>query len=251
LLGSAAFITAYVKNAGAAWEGIGAGVALAGLSAFALIYAQRFVRPQEVVDEIAAAAAPVSARDLDLADERVSRRTALHRLAAAAVGALACAALVPLRSFAPARRRAAANGWAPGVRVVREDGTPIKAHDVDVGSATTIFPQHMRGDAGAQATLLRVEPSLLALPPERATWTPLGCIAYSRVCTHVGCPVALYRAASQQLFCPCHQSTFDVVRAATPVSGPAERPLPQLPLVIDREGYLAASGGFSGPVGPG
>jgi ubiquinol-cytochrome c reductase iron-sulfur subunit len=67
----------------------------------------------------------------------------------------------------------------------------------------------------------------------------------------VGCPVGLYQTESALLLCPCHQSTFDVMRAAKPVFGPAARSLPQLPLGLDDEGYVIATADFSGPVGPG
>ena len=76
-------------------------------------------------------------------------------------------------------------------------------------------------------------------------------MAYSKVCTHAGCPVGLYRAREHQLLCPCHQSTFDVLRGAVPVFGPAARPLPQLPISVDAEGYLVALGDFPDPIGPG
>jgi ubiquinol-cytochrome c reductase iron-sulfur subunit len=81
-------------------------------------------------------------------------------------------------------------------------------------------------------------------------WAPDGLIAFSKVCTHAGCPVGLYEASSHQLLCPCHQSAFDVLRGARPSSGPADRALPQLPLMIDTDGVLRARGDFSSPVGP-
>jgi ubiquinol-cytochrome c reductase iron-sulfur subunit len=77
-------------------------------------------------------------------------------------------------------------------------------------------------------------------------------VAYSRLCTHAGCAVALYRDRDQALFCPCHQATFDARRGATPTGGPASVPLPQLPIAVDADGYLVATGDLSmdpGPVG--
>jgi ubiquinol-cytochrome c reductase iron-sulfur subunit len=76
-------------------------------------------------------------------------------------------------------------------------------------------------------------------------------VAYSKVCTHAGCPVDLYQEQLYQLLCPCHQSLFDVLKGAQPVFGPAPRPLPQLPLKIDEAGYLVASAGYDQPIGPG
>src|SRR5690606_26047816 len=98
--------------------------------------------------------------------------------------------------------------------------------------------------------LIRVDPDELRLPPERAEWAPEGLVAYSKICTHVGCPVGLYRETTHELLCPCHQSTFDVLRGARPVFGPATRSLPQLPITIDDEGYVVAISDYTEPVGP-
>jgi ubiquinol-cytochrome c reductase iron-sulfur subunit len=113
-----------------------------------------------------------------------------------------------------------------------------------------VFPEGNVGAHEASALLIRLEDGLAQLPSDRTGWTPSGNIAYSKICTHAGCPVALYRKESYQLYCPCHQSTFDVLFAARPLSGPATRALPQLPLAVDGEGYLIAQGDFSDPVGP-
>jgi ubiquinol-cytochrome c reductase iron-sulfur subunit len=75
-------------------------------------------------------------------------------------------------------------------------------------------------------------------------------VAYSKICTHTGCPVGLLRTDDASLYCPCHQAQFDAARAAVPTFGPATRPLPQLPLGVDGRGYLIALGDFSQPVGP-
>ncbi|MGH6876918.1 MAG: ubiquinol-cytochrome c reductase iron-sulfur subunit, partial [Rhizomicrobium sp.] len=87
--------------------------------------------------------------------------------------------------------------------------------------------------------------------PGRETWGPKGYLAYSKMCTHAGCPVGLYEEVTQQLLCPCHQSLFNVKTGANPVFGPAPRPLPQLPLRIDSAGFLVAQAGYDQPVGPG
>jgi ubiquinol-cytochrome c reductase iron-sulfur subunit len=99
--------------------------------------------------------------------------------------------------------------------------------------------------------LVRVEASRLRPRPGRETWAPEGNVAYSKICTHVGCPVGLYQAPTHELVCPCHQSTFDVLDGARPKFGPATRSLPQLPLAVDQEGFLVAQGDFDEPVGPG
>ena len=101
-----------------------------------------------------------------------------------------------------------------------------------------------------QTVLVRVEPGLNKPAEGREDWAPDGLLAYSKVCTHAGCPVGLYRAQDKRLICPCHQSTFDVLRGATPVYGPAARPLPQLPIRLEADGTFTAEGDFPEPVGP-
>jgi ubiquinol-cytochrome c reductase iron-sulfur subunit len=134
--------------------------------------------------------------------------------------------------------------------VVDEEGRPLRPEDVELESVTTVYPEGEVGSADSQAVLVKVAPELLALSGRGRDWVPEGCVAYSKICTHAGCPVGLYRAEAHELLCPCHQSTFDVLRGATPVFGPAARALPQLPLELDENGYLVAGGDFPEPVGP-
>jgi ubiquinol-cytochrome c reductase iron-sulfur subunit len=98
--------------------------------------------------------------------------------------------------------------------------------------------------------LIRLRPEEFNLDAERLSWTYEGIIAFSKICSHMGCAVALYEQNTKHLLCPCHQSTFDVTRAAKVLFGPAARPLPQLALALDAEGYLVAKQPFSEPVGP-
>jgi ubiquinol-cytochrome c reductase iron-sulfur subunit len=102
----------------------------------------------------------------------------------------------------------------------------------------------------AAVLLVRLEPGELKEAPDRADWSYNGIVAYSKICTHVGCPVALYEQQTHHLLCPCHQSTFDVTEHAKVVFGPAAHPLPQLAITVDDDGYLVAQGDFSEPVGP-
>ncbi len=176
----------------------------------------------------------------------------MRRTVILAGGAIAAAALFPLRSLGPKPGRTLLRTpWRPNVRVTTLDGEPVRAVDVPLGGLLTVFPEGSPGSSDGQAVLVRVEPGLLELPPDRASWAVDGIVAFSKVCTHAGCPVGLYEADSHQLLCPCHQSAFDVLRGAKPVSGPAAWPLPQLPLVADADGVLRAQGDFSEPVGPG
>jgi ubiquinol-cytochrome c reductase iron-sulfur subunit len=134
--------------------------------------------------------------------------------------------------------------------LVDVDGLPVGIDSLQTGTILTVFPAGSVGSADSQTVLIRVDPALLRLPAGAADWAPQGCIAYSKVCTHAGCPVGLYREVSHELICPCHQSTFDVLRGATPTSGPAARPLPQLPIQLESDGTFTALSDFQAPVGP-
>jgi len=131
------------------------------------------------------------------------------------------------------------------------EGKPVKVGDLELNSLILVYPENSLGSEKAQTVLLRVDPALIQMPPERANWAPNGNLAYSRVCTHAGCSVGLFETTAHLLLCPCHQSTFDVLRCAQPTGGPAARPLPQLPIYADSNGVLRAGGGFSEPPGPG
>jgi ubiquinol-cytochrome c reductase iron-sulfur subunit len=155
--------------------------------------------------------------------------------------------------------------WSAGARLMRDpSGTPIKASDVQVGSVFHVIPEglaelgrenesyhHMLEEKAKAAVLLvRLDPADLIESEEKKDWSYQGIVAYSKICTHVGCPVALYEQHTHHLLCPCHQSTFDVTDACKVVFGPAARPLPQLPITVDKDGYLIAQSDFNEPVGP-
>jgi ubiquinol-cytochrome c reductase iron-sulfur subunit len=183
--------------------------------------------------------------------EEIKRRRILARLLLGAGAALGVAALFPIRSLGRAPSGSLfTTAWRAGSRLVGEDGQPITRDTLEVGSFTTVFPEGHAGSSDAQAVLIRVDPRLLRLPPDRAAGAPEGLVAYSKLCTHAGCPLGLYLAAVHELRCPCHQSTFDVLDGATPVYGPAPRPLPQLPIEVAGDGSLVARGDFTEPVGP-
>jgi ubiquinol-cytochrome c reductase iron-sulfur subunit len=148
--------------------------------------------------------------------------------------------------------------WEKGTRLARDpSGQPIKASEVTLGSVFHVIPEglgdmpHMLEEkAKAIVLLMRLKPEDLEELPERKNWSYDGIVAYSKVCTHVGCPVALYEQQTHHLLCPCHQSQFDVTNHCAVIFGPAARPLPQLPIAIDDEGYLIAQSDFHEPVGP-
>jgi ubiquinol-cytochrome c reductase iron-sulfur subunit len=163
-------------------------------------------------------------------------RPLFGRLWFGAAGALTLLGIVPLIALARKPGRAMRTGWGPGIRLVDENNAPIGRDRLAPGGIETVFPQGAAGLPEAPAVLIRGDDGTYR--------------AFSKVCTHAGCPVALYRRASHQLICPCHQSIFDVNDGAKNVSGPAPRPLPGLPLTVDAGGFLVARGDFDAPVGP-
>jgi ubiquinol-cytochrome c reductase iron-sulfur subunit len=239
-------------------EGVLLAVGAGGLAVGMITWAHRLL-PQgpEVEDrEVFRHRAPSSdekAFEADLSRGGVfTRRRLILRSLGASVAAFGVALLFPLRSLGPRPSDAELDDtpWAPGVRLVNSDGTAVMAADVPMGGLVTVFPDGAVNSETGQAVLVRVEPNLIRPLPGRQDWAPQGLVAYSKVCTHAGCPVGLYEAASHQLLCPCHQSTFNVLDGAKPVFGPAAAPLPQLPLKIGVDGSVQASGGFSDPPGP-
>lgn len=182
----------------------------------------------------------------------VTRRRLLTFSFLAFAGGLGAAVLSMFRSFGPnPNETLTATSWKSGSRLVRADGTPIRAEDLRIGGVLTVYPEGNAGDPQAQTLLIHVRPDLLELPPDRRAWAPNGLVAYSKICTHAACPLGLYQEEQHLLLCPCHQSTFDVLTGARPTSGPATRPLPQLPLEVNPDGFVVALSDYPDPVGPG
>jgi ubiquinol-cytochrome c reductase iron-sulfur subunit len=255
MAGSLALAAVYVLGGQPQLEGTFLAVSLASIGAALILWGKRIL---DGPDDVEPREAPSPPGEVEAAEEAVqeggeqmARRRFLIRLLGAAGGALGIALVFPIRSLGPSPGTTlTTTPWRDGSRLVTGDGTPLRPSDLETASIVTVFPQDAIGSADAQAVLVRVDPADLALPPGRDGWAPEGNVCYSKVCTHAGCPVGLYVETEHALRCPCHQSTFDVLTGAEPVSGPAVRPLPQLPLEVDSEGYLVAGGGFSGPVGP-
>jgi ubiquinol-cytochrome c reductase iron-sulfur subunit len=239
-------------------EGILFAIALGGLGVALGIWANRLLDAREVVEErheLTSGPAGRQALGEALAEEVgpvLGRRSLLLKLLAGAGGALGLALLLPVLSLGPAPGRSLKmTSWARGRRVVDENGKLVTLATVPQDGFLTVFPEGHEGAADAQTLLIHVRKGSLRLPPDRLAAVPDGThVAYSKICTHAGCPVGLYRAESQSLICPCHQSQFDVSDGARPFFGPAARPLPQLPLGVDDEGVLVAQGDFYEPVGP-
>jgi ubiquinol-cytochrome c reductase iron-sulfur subunit len=246
--------------------GLSLGLSLASAAA-ALILAGKRVAPQEqLVEERPELVHEEDAREseqlLSAGSEGISRRRLITGAAAVTGLGLGGALLVPITSSGPNVGDAIDDSpWHPGRGVVDVNGNPILASDVVEKAVLTGFPQ----DADPQLlaspiVIVKVPLDQLHLPDHRTAeqWAPQGIVAYSKICTHAGCAVSLYRnplfsphEPRPALVCPCHYSTFDPARGAEVIFGPAGRSLPQLPLAVDpSSGGLVANGGFSGSVGP-
>ena len=243
--------------------GLSLGLSFAFLSAACIVVAKSLVPAEQIVDEYPESEHGYEQATVEqLVDESGSRftRRRLVKLAAGGAGAALGAALVtPAASLGPLLdvdqlRRTA---WRRGVRLGDSDDKPIRATDVSTKSFLTAFPEGADKDAvGSPLVVVRLDPASLELPAGRDGWAPNGIVAYSKICTHAGCAIALYRtplyeptSAKAALVCPCHYSTFDPAAGGKVLFGPAGRNLPQLPLMIEN-GELRAAGDFSGPVGP-
>ncbi|PWJ49876.1 menaquinol-cytochrome c reductase iron-sulfur subunit precursor [Quadrisphaera granulorum] len=189
----------------------------------------------------------------------VMRRTVIRNSLIGALGILPIPAVVLFRDLGPLPGEVLRHSlWENGVRLTRDpDGTPIRAADVTYGSVFHVIPDGMEDSAHpieekakAAVLLIRIQPEKVQAAPERDGWDYDGIYAYSKICTHVGCPVALYEQQTHHLLCPCHQSTFDLTQHCKVIFGPAKRPLPQLPITVDNEGYLVAQRDFPYPPGP-
>jgi len=238
-------------------EGVGLGVALGGICVGVVAWAKRlmprgpFEQPRDVLPR-QAAERPHAEASFEEGVQAIGRRAFLGRLFAAALGALGLAAIFPIRSLGERPGTSLFHtSWRAGSRVVTEHGAPVKPSDLLVDGILTVFPGEAVGSADSQTLLIHLPPGTYRPLTGREGWAPGDVVAFSKVCTHAGCPVGLYRADAKELFCPCHQSVFEVLQAATPSEGPATRPLPQLPLDVDAQGYLTARGDFPEPVGPG
>jgi ubiquinol-cytochrome c reductase iron-sulfur subunit len=191
---------------------------------------------------------------------RITRKRLLKAAGGTAGGAIGLAALTPALSLGPwfDVDPLYRTPWRRGRRLVDDKGKPYRAEEIEVGTFYTAFAEGSSPrNLGSMLVLVRVDPATLRLPRGRAAWAPEGILAFSKVCTHAGCAIALYRKPTYApvqpdaaLVCPCHYSTFDPARGGEVIFGPAGRPLPQLPLAVDSAGELRAAGTFSQAIGP-
>jgi ubiquinol-cytochrome c reductase iron-sulfur subunit len=244
--------------------GLALGLGLLGLAAALIVTAKRLVVTEELEDDYPVFEHREEQETIVRAAEESGSRLTRRRLFAlglgAAGGTLGLALLAPLASLGPVLDMAPFYRvpWRRGRRLIDEDGRPYRASDIDEGTFYTAFPEGAdKEELGSPLVVVRLRQSELDLPPENAAFAARGIVAFSKICTHAGCAIALYRTPlfppaepKPALVCPCHYSTFDPATGGTVIFGPAGRKLPMLPLTIDRRGYLRAAGTFDGPVGP-
>jgi ubiquinol-cytochrome c reductase iron-sulfur subunit len=223
----------------------------------------------------------LNALAMGIEESGIARRPLIRNSLLGAVGLLGIPAVVMLRDLGPLPGDKLYHTiWGEGtaehpMRIVRDAiWTPILASDLEIGDLVNCQPDAYKNPqrygidpAEVEGTELQVQKSkaslvLLRMDPadikpgkdvngnSTANWSYQGIVAYSKICTHVGCPISLNERTTHHLLCPCHQSTFDLSNSGKVIFGPAGRPLPQLPITVDNEGYLVAQHDFDEPVGP-
>jgi ubiquinol-cytochrome c reductase iron-sulfur subunit len=239
-------------------------------------WARKLMSDQEITEDRHPAAssqedreATLQALSAGLEESGIGRRHLVRNSLLGAVALIALPPIVLLRDLGPLPGDALTRTiWTRGMRIARDVlGTPIRPSDMEIGDLINAEPEaifevddngeHLIEGAELQVTksksavvVVRMEPDEIIPGPGRENWSVAGIVAYSKICTHVGCPISLYERTTHHLLCPCHQSTFDLADAGKVIFGPAARALPQLPIMVDDEGYLVARSDFTEPVGP-
>ncbi|HAM25054.1 MAG TPA: ubiquinol-cytochrome C reductase [Actinobacteria bacterium] len=249
--------------------GMASGLALFLIGAGAIQWARKLMSDEEIVDERKSFSSDDETRDAVVEKFRqgtdesgFTKRPIIRRTLLAAMALVPIPAIVLLRDLGPLpEKKFRTTTWAKGKRIVADVSyKPIRPEDIPIGGLVAgALPadirevEELQGNlnerAKATIILVRMDPSEI-----RGQQIPGGdvdgIIAFSKICTHLGCPIALYQQRTKHLLCPCHQSTFDLADKGDVIFGPAARRLPQLPIGVDNEGYLVATGDFQEPVGP-
>lgn len=273
-----AFIVSYLAiPPDASILGIGAlNLALGGFLGMALLligigaiqWGKKLMSDREIVDIRHEASSTTQERAEALAlfdqgaeESQLSRRPIIRRSLIGAMGLLLLTPVILLRDLGPLPKGAPSRTiWAKGIRIVNDvTYVPVKASDLQLGSIVNAVPENLTKlegkeflDAKAKAAVIivRMLPGDIKAFPNRATWGVDGVLCYSKICTHVGCPINLWESQTHKLLCPCHQSTFDLADNGKVLFGPAARDLPQLPIMVDSSGFLVAQSDFTEAVGP-
>lgn len=258
--------------------GLSLGLALLLIGIGVVQWARLIMDDREVVETRHSSSSPDAVRteviqglDDGIKESGISRRRMIGTSLLAAVGLTLVAPLVTLLDAGPwplpSKRRETIERtlWADGtpqnpIRLVNDvTFQPIRAAAMEIGQLVNAEPANLQDlhghayqieKAKAAIVIVKMDPNSVKVPPRRQDWHVGGIFAYSKICTHVGCPISLWEQQTHHLLCPCHQSTFDLGDAGKVVFGPAARALPQLPITVDNEGYLIARSDFTVPVGP-
>jgi ubiquinol-cytochrome c reductase iron-sulfur subunit len=256
--------------------GLTLGLALLLIGSGALQWARKLMSDVEIAE----ARHPVASSETDreetlaalevgISDSGIRRRPLIRNSLIGAVAALGLPAIVALRDLGPLPgTKLEVTVWRKGMRVVNDiAGTPIRPEEVEIGQLINAEPvvffqtdaeghpkfegtELLQAKAKAAVIVVRMRPEDITPAKGRENWGIDGILCYSKICTHVGCPISLWEQQTHHLLCPCHQSTFDLGDNGKVIFGPASRALPQLPLMVDSEGYLVAQSDFTEPVGP-
>lgn len=259
-------------NASNLFLGITMGLALFLIGAAAIHWAKKLMPDVEVVQARAPEASEDEHRDALLDEYRrgvdesgVKRRPFILGSMAAALGLAGLPAIVLLRDLGPLPGTVLRDTmWEPGMAIlIAETKQKIRPEDLEVGTLVSAVPEgidvvmeeegNLNALAKAAVMLIRMDPSEIIAdqtPTDKEPWSYQGILCYSKICTHVGCPLGLYEQLTHHMLCPCHQSSFDLSDAGKVLFGPAARSLPQLAITVDEDGYLVAAQGFAEPVGP-
>jgi ubiquinol-cytochrome c reductase iron-sulfur subunit len=260
-----AFVVVYVLDrlpAHTQLLGLSLGLAFVFLAAALAVAAKRLVVSEELEDDYPENEhIEEQERIVQVVHESGLTRRRLFVLALGAAGtSIGVALLAPVASLGPAIHLARfyLTPWKRGTRLVDEQGRPFRADEIEEKTFYTAFPEGAdKENFASPLVVVRLRPDQLDLPSQNASFDANGIVAFSKICTHAGCAIALYRAPmfdptdpKPALVCPCHYSTFDPATGGSVIFGPAGRKLPMLPLEVDAKGFLRARGNFDSPVGP-
>ncbi|MFB4425097.1 Rieske 2Fe-2S domain-containing protein [Streptomyces sp. QL37] len=246
--------------------GLTLGLALFLIGAGAVHWARTLMSDVEVADDRHAIEATPEVKAKVLADfadgareSAIGRRKLIRNTMFGALALVPLSGVVLLRDLGPLpEKKLRKTLWAKGKQLVNMNTMePLRPEDVVVGSLTFAMPEGLEEDAHdfqsqiakAALMIIRIEPDNIKDKRERE-WAHEGIVAFSKICTHVGCPISLYEQQTHHVLCPCHQSTFDLSDGARVIFGPAGHALPQLRIGVNSEGNLEALGDFEEPVGP-
>ncbi|MEV0258194.1 Rieske 2Fe-2S domain-containing protein [Streptomyces sp. NPDC050732] len=242
------------------------GVALFCIGAGAVHWARTLMSDVEMTDERHEIAAEPEVRAKVMADFKqgaaesgFGRRKLIRNTMFGALALVPLSGVVLLRDLGPLPEdKLRHTKWAKGKMLVNMNThEPLRPSDVQVGSLTFAMPEGMsEHDHDFQTQIAKAALMIVRIQPENIKdkreleWSHEGIVAYSKICTHVGCPISLYEQQTHHVLCPCHQSTFDLSDGARVIFGPAGHALPQLRIGVNEKGYLEALGDFEEPVGP-